>query len=87
MLRRYPEAATALGECMRRGPHVLLGPVWLAATLVRLDRLSEAKVIAAEVVRRSCGNYTISRWPALSLYRNPEDAGHMTEALREAGLA
>jgi adenylate cyclase len=87
MLKRYPEAAAALRECIRRGPHVLLGPVWLAATLVRLEQRSEARVIAAEVVRRSAGNYTIARWPALSLYRNSEDAEDMIEALQQAGLS
>jgi adenylate cyclase len=86
MLKRYPEAATALRECVRRGPHVLLGPVWLAATLVRLEQRVEAKAIAAEVMERSFGNYTIARWPALSLYRYSEDAVHMIEALRESGL-
>jgi adenylate cyclase len=85
MLKRYEEALTPLRECIRRGPQVLLGHVWLAATLVRLGQHAEARSIIAEVLRRA-PNMTLDRWQAPSLYRDPQDARHMTEALHAAGM-
>lgn len=79
-------AAAALRECLRRSPHVLVGPVWLAATLVRLGQHDEARTVAADVITRSLGKFTVARWPALALYRNPDHAHHMIEALRDARL-
>jgi tetratricopeptide (TPR) repeat protein len=85
MLKRYQEAVMPLRECIRRGPQVLLGHVWLAATLVRLGQRAEARAIIAEV-RKRAPQMSLKRWPAPWLYRNPDDADHMIEALREAGL-
>jgi predicted Zn-dependent protease len=85
MLKRYPEAVTPLRECIRRGPQVLVGHVWLAATLVRLGQRTEAKEIIVEVLKRAPKMST--RWHAPSLYRNPQDSEHMIEALREAGFS
>ena len=85
MLRRYREALTPLRECIRRGPDVLLGHVWLAATLIRLGESTEAKQIMAGVLRRA-PLMTLARWRAPTLYRNSQDSIHMIEALREAGL-
>ncbi len=85
MLRRYREAIMPFSECIRRAPAFLLGHLWLAATLVRLGQGEEARVVAAEVLRRSP---TVAGWlPLLLPYRNPQDAEHMTEALREAGIS
>ena len=86
MLRRYGEAITPLSECIRRGPQVVLGQVWLAATLVRLGRRTEARAIAAEVLNR-LPQFSLNRWTIFSLYRDPQDADHMIEALREAGYS
>ncbi|CAN7436373.1 winged helix-turn-helix domain-containing tetratricopeptide repeat protein [Bosea sp. LjRoot237] len=84
-LKRYEEAVMPLRECIRRAPQVLLAHVWIAATLVRLGQYAEAKAIAAKILERS-PNMSVRHWPALALYRNPEDAEHMIEALRDAGL-
>jgi adenylate cyclase len=86
MLKRYQEALTPLRECIRRGPQVLLGHVWLAATLIRLGERAEARAIIADVMQRA-PLMTLKRWPAPSLYRDPHDGEHMIEALREAGLS
>jgi len=87
MLKRYQEAVTPLRECIRRGPQVLLGHVWLAATLVRLGQRTEARAIIAEVLKRAPQmKMTLRRWRAPLLYRDPQDADHMIEALREAGF-
>ncbi len=85
-LKRYAEAVGPLRESIRRGPHVLLGHLWLAATLVRIGQPAEARDLIAEVLRRA-PRMTQARWRAPSLYRNPEDAAHMADALREAGFA
>ena len=85
MLKRYSEAVTPLCECIRRGPHVLLGQLWLAATLVRLGQTGEAAEIATVVLRR-LPHLSLNAWPALSVYRNAQDAEHVLEALRMAGL-
>ena len=86
MLERYAEALAALRECISRGPQNLLGQVWLAATLVRLGQRSEARAIIADVLKRLPA-LTIKRWPMFSLYRSPQDADRMTQALRAAGFA
>jgi adenylate cyclase len=86
MLKRYAEAVASLRECIRRGPQVIVGSLWLAATLVRLGQRAEAREIIAEVLNRA-PHLTQARWRAPSLYRDPEDAAHMADALREAGLA
>src|SRR5262249_55394220 len=85
MLKRYTEAITPLRECIRRGPQVVLGQLWLAATLARLQRRTEAKTIAAEVLAR-LPKFTLERCTMLSLYRIRQDADHMIDALREAGF-
>jgi hypothetical protein len=46
----------------------------------------EAHVVADDVRKRSLGKFTVARWPALALYRNEEDARHMTRGNAEAGL-
>jgi adenylate cyclase len=85
MLGRYEEALTPLRECIRRGPHVVLGHVWLAATLVRLGQIDEAKSTVAHI-RRSAPLMTLERWPAPRLYRNQRDSDEMVAALRAAGF-
>jgi adenylate cyclase len=84
MLKRYAEAVAPLRESIRRGPQVLLGHVWLAATLVRLGERTEAREIIAEVLKRA--PKMAARWRAPTLYRNPQDSAHLIEALREAGF-
>jgi adenylate cyclase len=84
LLKRYPEALAALRECRGRAPHVP-GQAVLAATLVRLDQLDEAKSVVAELLAR-LPNLTSARWPLASVFRNPTDAELLFDALGEAGL-
>jgi len=37
-----------LRECIGRGPQMVLGQVWLAATLARLGQLQAARTVAAK---------------------------------------
>lgn len=85
LLNRYAEAETPLREYIRRSPHGVLGHIWLAATLVQLDRTSEAKTIVAEFKARLPAP-SLKRWTLFSLYRNRHNFDHMTDALRVAGL-
>src|SRR5262249_25852883 len=84
MLGRYSDALAPLRECIGRGRHVP-GQVFLAATLVRLGQIEQAKAVAAEVLGM-LPNLTLARWPISAAYRNPRDADHLFEALRRAGF-
>lgn len=84
MLERYAEALSSLRECMRRGRH-LPGQLFLAAALVRLGQLAQAKEVIADVLAK-VPNLTRARWPLSSAYRNRSDADHLFDALREAAF-
>lgn len=85
VLRRYQDAVAPLTECIRRGPHGVLGHVWLAATRVRLGQRDEARALMTELLTR-IPHLSLDRWRIFSLYRDPADTAHMVDALNEAGL-
>jgi adenylate cyclase len=85
MLKQYTEAVKPLRECIQRGPNVILGQLWLTATLVRLGKVAEASTIAADILRK-VPRLKIDAWPALSVYTDPRDAEHVAEPLRRVGL-
>lgn len=85
ILKRYPEALAALREGLRRGPHIVLGHIWLGAVLIKLGQHAEAKAAIATAVKQVPG-LTIAGWPMFSRYRNAGDAAHMIDALRAAGF-
>jgi hypothetical protein len=60
--------------------------IWLAAALMRLGQQAETREMIGEVLKRA-PQMTQARWRAPSLYRGPEDAAHMADALREAGVS
>jgi adenylate cyclase len=86
MLKRYLEALPPLRDCILRAPNFAAAHVWLAASYVRLQRLDEARVEAAEVLRIDPG-FTIDRSvsPILA-FKYPRDAEHCLAALRRTGL-
>lgn len=83
-LKRYSEALAALRESRGRAPHVP-GQALLAATLHRLGQRDEANAVVADVLKR-LPHLTSARWPMSSVFRNPRDAGHIFDALREVGF-
>ena len=86
MLNQYSEALPQLRECTSRAPNFRPGHVWLAATLAQLGRLDEAHAEAAEVLRIDL-KYTIDGTERRTfLYKRPEDAEHLFDGLRKAGL-
>ena len=86
MLKEYSEALPPLRECTSRAPNMRQGHVWLAANLAQLGRLDEAHAEAAEVLRID-PKYTIDGTQRrLALFKRPEDAEHLFDGLRKAGL-
>jgi adenylate cyclase len=86
MLKDYSEALVPLRECASRAPTMMVGHVWLAANLAQLGQLDEAHAEAAEVLRIN-PKYTIDGTQRrLTLFKRPEDAEHLFDGLRKAGL-
>ena len=86
MLKEYSEALPPLREFASRAPNLRQGHVWLAANLAQLGQLDEARAEAAEVLRID-PKYTIDGTQRrLALFKRPEDAEHLFDGLRKAGL-
>ena len=85
MLKRYPEAIPPLRECVWRMPNFRIVKLWLAAAYAQAGQLTEARA-AADDVRRIEPGFTIDRWKATAVYKNQEDAEHLFDGLRKAGL-
>ena len=86
MLKEYLHALSPLRECTSRAPDMRQGHIWLAANLAQLGHLDEARAEAAEVLRID-PKYTIDGTQRrLALFKRPEDAEHLFDGLRKAGL-
>jgi adenylate cyclase len=86
LLKEYAQALPPLRDCVSRAPDVRDGHVWLAANLAQLGRLDESRAEAAEVLRID-PKFTIDGTSRrLFLYKRPEDAEHIFDGLRKAGL-
>jgi len=86
MMKEYSEALPPLREFTIRAPNMRQGHVWLAANLAQLGQLDEAHAEAAEVLRID-PKYTIDGTQRrLALFKRPEDAEHLFDGLRKAGL-
>jgi len=85
MVRRYKEAAQTLRVYPSRRPNLRILPLWLAAAYGQLGQLAKAKSAAADVLRIEPG-FTIDRWKCTAVYKNPDDAEHLFDGLRKAGL-
>jgi adenylate cyclase len=85
-LKEHSQALLPLRESASRIPNVSQGHIWLAANLAQLGQLDEARAEAAEVLRID-PKYTIDGTQRrLSLLKRPEDAEHLFDGLRKAGL-
>jgi len=82
---RYEDAANAARKAIQRNRGFSHLHVILAAALVKLGRIDEAKVTAARVLALQPG-FSIAEFCAV-IDPTPEIAAPMTEALRAAGLS
>jgi adenylate cyclase len=85
LLKRYGEAVRLCGECASRAPNVQLAHLVLASAYAQLGQLEEARAEAAEVLRINPG-FTIESWTRIAVFKNAEDAEHIFDGLRKAGL-
>jgi adenylate cyclase len=85
MLKRYGEAVRLLGECTSRLPNLQWPHHWLASAYAQLGQLEEARREAAEVLRVN-PRFTIEKFKRLVVFKNPNDAEHLIDGLRKAGL-
>jgi adenylate cyclase len=85
MLKRHGEAVHLCRECALRLPNLQLPHLWLAAAFAQSGHLEEARKETAEVLRINPG-FTIASWRNLAVYKNSEDAEHLLDGLRKAGL-
>ena len=86
MLKQYSKALPLLREFTSRAPSRTLGHLWMAANLAQLGQLDEACAEAAEVLRLD-PKYTIDgTHRRAGRYKRPEDAEHLFDGLRKAGL-
>jgi adenylate cyclase len=85
-LKQYSEALPLLREFASQVPNFSQGHVWLAANLAQLGRLGEAHAEAAEALRID-PKFTIDGTARrLALNKRAEDAEHLFDGLRKAGL-
>jgi adenylate cyclase len=82
MLRRYPEAVASLREFALQAPNHP-GRAWLAAAYAQMGRLEEVRAEVADVLRR---DPRWSRGLKRPFYLLDEDADHLLEGMRKAGL-
>ena len=86
MLKRFDAAIAALSEAAGRSPRHRPVRQWLAATYAKVGQLEDAREEAAAVLEIQ-PNYTIQGMAKhFSPFRRPEDAEHLFEGLRKAGL-
>jgi adenylate cyclase len=85
MLKRYPKAIAHLRECISRAPDLRSGRAWSAATYAQAGHLDKARVQAREVLRID-PSFAINRSPVIPTLKRPEDAKHLADGLRKAGL-
>jgi adenylate cyclase len=86
MLRQYEPAIAALGEAANRSPRHRPVRQWLAAAYAQVGQLENAREEAAAVLQIQ-PNYTISAMGKhFSPLKRPEDAEHLFDGLRKAGL-
>jgi adenylate cyclase len=86
MLRQYAHALPLSREWATRTPNFRAPHVFLAATHAQLGNIQQARAEAAEVLRIE-PKYTIEGTQArLTPFKHPEDAEHLFDGLRKAGL-
>jgi adenylate cyclase len=86
MLRKYSEALTPLREFVSQSPNHRHGRIWLAAAYAHLGQLAEARAQAAQILRLDPQFVTAGTFRKMTTFWRPEDAEHIADGLRKAGL-
>jgi adenylate cyclase len=85
-LKQYSRALPLLQECVSRMPNSRIPHCLLAATYAQLGDIEKARAEAAEALRIE-PQYTIEGTQArLNAFKRTEDAEHLFDGLRKAGL-
>jgi tetratricopeptide (TPR) repeat protein len=85
LVGRYEEALAAFTHSRDRYPDVWFPYVGLVLTSVQLGREGDARMAAAELLRRDPA-FSLERYAALQPYQNPEDLTQELAILRQGGL-
>lgn len=86
MLGAYAQAVPPLQECVSRAPDLRTGHLWLAATYAQLGKLDKARGEAAQILRIEPTWSNVATGTRIYVFRRPEDAEHLLDGLRKAGL-
>ena len=82
---RYEEALAAFTHSRDRAPDAWFPYIGLVLTAVQLGREGDARVAAAELLRRE-PMFSLERYATLQPYQNPADLTHELDILRQGGL-
>jgi len=82
---QYGPAIEQLTSCSRRAPKFRPCHVWAAAAYAQAGQATEARVEARRVLELQPG-FTIGKWMGFVSYKDPANAAHLVEGLRQAGL-
>ena len=85
MLKQYETAVAALTDAVGRAPRHRATRQWLAAAYAQIGELERARE-EATVVLQIEPDYTIHGMAKFSPFKRPEDAAHLFEGMRKAGL-
>ena len=85
-LRRYSEAVAPLREFVSQSPDHLPGRGWLAAAYAHLGEPEGARAQAAQILRLDPQFIAAGTFTRMTTYWRPEDAKHIADGLRKAGL-
>jgi adenylate cyclase len=85
-LRRYSDAVEPLREFVLQSPNHRPGRAWLTATYAYLGQLEEAQAQAAHILRLDPNFIAARTFRRAASFWRPEDAEHIAEGLRKAGL-
>ncbi len=85
MAGRYEEAVSIFKNLLQKLPDHLVGHVGLAATYSMMERDTDARAQAKEVLRID-PNFSVDRYSKSSILKNKDDWNRYMDALRKAGL-
>ena len=86
IVKQYRDAVAQLRECVSRTPNLAGGHAWLAATYAQLEQLEDARSEATKVLRINPEYSMLGAQMLTTPFRRAEDAEHLFEGLRKAGL-